>query len=60
MNILSTFFLASTLLTTAPSSTEITSCTCKECKCTQESHCGCLNFEGCACPKGCKCGERAR
>jgi hypothetical protein len=34
-------------------------CSCKECKCTPESHCGCYSKEGCKCTPGHACmGEK--
>ncbi|NGX47956.1 MAG: hypothetical protein K1000chlam3_01341 [Chlamydiae bacterium] len=34
-------------------------CGCKDCKCTQESHCGCLSEKGCSCSnKACPSNEK--
>lgn len=50
--LLGIFLFSATLLLAEPER----SCHCQNCRCTQETHCGCFSKSGCKCPpnsKGC-------
>ncbi len=57
MKILSTIIFGCSLLCSglALAQQQTKSCTCKDCKCTSQSHCGCHSKQGCACGENSSC-----
>lgn len=64
MKVLTVLILSCSVLATGLLFAQQNTCTCKNCKCTAESHCGCCSQQGCKCKDhnscncNCSCGDR--